>query len=51
MSFVAQNLQLISSVNSQLINKDRLKNAKASINILLIIFFRGERGGVISVLS
>jgi hypothetical protein len=35
MCFVAQNLQYISPVNLQLINNDRLKNAKASINILL----------------
>jgi hypothetical protein len=46
MSFVAQNLQYISPVNSQLRNNDRLKNAKASINILLINFLDDNAEGL-----
>jgi hypothetical protein len=46
MSFVAQNLQYISPVHSQLINNDRLKNAKASINILLINFLEDNAEGL-----
>jgi hypothetical protein len=47
MSFVAQNLQYIPPVNSQLINiNDKFKNAKASINILLINFLEENAEGL-----